>query len=796
MDVTKDGMKDVSATSRKRKYPEFNPSTHCLRLPNQLPKNTLIDKRRKFQDAREISAQTPDDAFRDGQFDTISFVNSREFEIKSLIRSMTSSKNAQRKRAFQSLPRDLRRRTAAHNASRVPRRVRSTARLELIDDNTTLLKKRRDYRTSARRLNATQLQCLSKVSMTVGGRPVEGVKTPKTQNIAHSRIASKSSRYRKRQRYKSWLPTHIWCAKRARMTTLWGFALPETPTLKCFRSTYRIATRDGCVAFDTSYYSTLLLYGQENQLKRCLMMFLPPRDLAIIGRTAISGEMAVSTWAYELGEWPVGTVAPVRIFWCPDTQLKHDPSERKGHKCRKLIIRTHPSAWDNVWGIVATSAAACNCRVQNLRFEIGSIGLTGPKSSNILKLLMRTGSLESKIEPDSLHLNTVLYDAIDDPRLNCYHNRSSIPTVQTQENGVDLRGTLFDTRHRISSIKGQVSQKTLNARIAQMVSENRTEPSLRTPIPLVLIKEPLGELVNTGKVKNPQESPYDSWSIILPWKWVRPFWLVLVRMGGVKFGGLKELEQLTLEAGSGIYPVDFPLTPNGVTEASRRHSERLNKERGCRSMKTRGSQNLSWAAGSSQIEARYGYPWDKIFGPTIGGSASNGDSKLWNVSPDTVRLVGGPRLGVLPSLLSLGCFTAHVQLLGRGHIGIGARIHSVPKPPSPPFKQIELQHSSDGIAETPDAFNIYKKQTAKRSGEVGMSGVGLLKETRSGPHSLIGFIIRSNFGYQGGIPVATAALAWSKVQAMEGFERDLCAGWCILKDENGGNMQLARWKAI
>ncbi|KAF3162746.1 hypothetical protein TWF788_001758 [Orbilia oligospora] len=102
-------------------------------------------KRRKRQDAREISAQTAESAFRDGQFDPVSFVNSREYEIRSLLRSMNSSKNAQRKRAFQSLPRELRRRTAAHNPNRAPKRVRETARKELTEDNTTVRKKRRDY---------------------------------------------------------------------------------------------------------------------------------------------------------------------------------------------------------------------------------------------------------------------------------------------------------------------------------------------------------------------------------------------------------------------------------------------------------------------------------------------------------------------------------------------------------------------------------------------------------------------------------------------------------------------------
>ncbi|KAK6533264.1 hypothetical protein TWF694_002217 [Orbilia ellipsospora] len=794
MHVTGDDIEQAAAPRRKRKYLEFNPPTRGLRLPNQPPKNTPLDKRRKFQDAREIASQTPEEAFRGGQFETVSFVNSREFEIKSLLRSMTSSKNSQRKRAFQSLPRDLRRRTAAHNASRVPNRVRSIARLELIDDNTTLSRKRRDYRASARRLNANQLRNLSQDFTNIRGKSADRAKPSKPQNSTRSRVASRSSRYSKRQRYKSWLPTHIWCAKRARMTTRWGFALPETPNLKCYRSTYRTAARDGCVAFDTSYHATLLLDGPENQLKKCLMRFLPPRDLAIIGRTVVSGETAVSTWVYEAGKWPVGTMAPVRIFWCPDTRLPEDASEIKGHNYRKLIIRTHPSAWDDVWGIVAASAAASNCCVHNLRFEIGSIGLTGPKSTNILKFLMRTGSVESKIDPESSHLNTVLHDAIEDPRFNCYHDRGPVPTVQPHD--TNPRGVLFDTHYRTSSVNTQVSQKTLTAQITQIVLENRTGPSLRNPVPLVLINEPLGEQADSNRTEKPPQCPYDSWSIILPWKWVRSFWLVLVRMGGVKFGGLKELEQLTLEARRGIYPVDFPLTPAGVSEAVRSHSERLDQEKRNCSMKTRGSESQSWAAGSSQIEAKYGYPWDKIFGSTINASANDGNSKLWNLSPDTVPLFSHAVKGVLPSLVSLGCFTVHIQVLGRGHIGIGARIYKFSKPELQVLKKITIHCASSRTAEILNAFSIHEKQKLEHLGEVESSGAMLVEETQWDDHSLIGFVIRANFGYKEGTPVATAALAWSKVETRVGFEKDHCAGWCIVKNKEGGIVQLAKWTAI
>ena len=45
--------------------------------------------------------------------------------------------------------------------------------------------------------------------------------------------------YNRRQRSVVWLETHIWHAKRFHMTRAWGHALPDTPTDKCWRQTFR-----------------------------------------------------------------------------------------------------------------------------------------------------------------------------------------------------------------------------------------------------------------------------------------------------------------------------------------------------------------------------------------------------------------------------------------------------------------------------------------------------------------------------------------------------------------------------
>ena len=87
-------------------------------------------KRVKLWDARSILAQTTDAALKNGELDLQAFLKSREFEIKALQDGMEKSKKFLTTRAFQQVPRDMRRRTASHNVKRVPGRLQKRAKRE------------------------------------------------------------------------------------------------------------------------------------------------------------------------------------------------------------------------------------------------------------------------------------------------------------------------------------------------------------------------------------------------------------------------------------------------------------------------------------------------------------------------------------------------------------------------------------------------------------------------------------------------------------------------------------------
>jgi ribonuclease P/MRP protein subunit POP1 len=89
-------------------------------------------KRQKTQNIREIPVLSRDAAVSaTGELDVASFIKSREYEINALEKSIQKSKKGLTMRAFQQVPRSMRRRTASHNVKKVPGRLRRRAKREV-----------------------------------------------------------------------------------------------------------------------------------------------------------------------------------------------------------------------------------------------------------------------------------------------------------------------------------------------------------------------------------------------------------------------------------------------------------------------------------------------------------------------------------------------------------------------------------------------------------------------------------------------------------------------------------------
>jgi len=579
--------------------------------------NSRSAKRVKFQDARNIRTQPSDAALDDGKLDMQKFLNAREFEIKALENSMRKCKAANATRVFQQVPRAMRRRTASHNVKRVPKKLRERARREMLEDNTpTVESRKRRPRTTRARIRAETAKKLGilaarkkkellKKAATEGistaeGGPKPTVQTrpprPKIRRDMLNEPPKAESKFRKRQLNKTWLPTHLWHAKRATMTEpskpLWRFAVPLTPTEKCYRPTHRAAGQKGVVVWDMSYVSTIGLYGPEDRVERVLVA-LGLSQPSLWGARGQKWRAGVRKWSGILSKQVADSrrdIGPATIVWNPQAPAHSDDtadSRNPKRLQRQLLIRTHPSCFLELFEELRKVAKMQTPQVhlEDLRFEIGSIELTGPNSTEALLGILQPyydkpgseeqhsrifTSLAGVANPSSLPKDALLAFSAKDPRLDYPPKRVNIPSGSADapllelltkwpvEEGLTSFGIFSrDSRFQASRLP---SQKAINRRKgANAPGERLQVTAADPPIPVMLLAS---RPATDGQAQG-------TWTLLAPWKCILPLWHTLMHYplsigGNPRLGGLNEQRQIAFEQGAPWFPADFPATNAGL----------------------------------------------------------------------------------------------------------------------------------------------------------------------------------------------------------------------------------------
>lgn len=591
-------------------------------------------KRVKVKDARSIRSQPADAALKDGELDLQAFLNARQFEIRALEDGMRRSKALNNRRAFQLVPRGMRRRTASHNVKKLPKRLRARARGEQLQDNTptVVAGKRRPKTTRARiRLEtARRLGALAekkrrrklreaREKAKEGGAAAAAVEEKEAVPAAMKQLIETrpakpkirrnflndppkpKAKFRKRQIDKTWLPTHVWHAKRAKMTPpkepLWRFSIPLTPNEKVYRPTHRASNAKGAVVWDMSYMSTIGLYGHEAGIERTMRALGMTHDSLWDGR----GEKwrgGHRKWSGVLSKQKGEgrkQIGPATVMWNPKATAApetagSEPTKPHGKAQREVYIRLHPSCFVEVFEILVklTRRETPRLYVEDLRFEIGSIELTGPGSTEALLGIIRPyhnkddvkeshaklfESLSGITNAAALPTDLVLAFSAQDPRL-LYPPRpvqvEDIPTMhldtiqRTLADANPAPCLLFDrdARFRASCFP---SQKALDRRKGtsppgQPLQVTKADP----PFPVVLFasRAPAGPAAR-------QSSAQGTWTLLAPWKCILPIWYSLVHYplstgGNPRVGGLDELRQVAFERGLPWFPGDFPGTDAGA----------------------------------------------------------------------------------------------------------------------------------------------------------------------------------------------------------------------------------------
>ncbi|KAK6586644.1 hypothetical protein PZA11_001701 [Diplocarpon coronariae] len=597
--------------NRKRKDPPD--SSAGSRKPSGQGRNF---KRVKY-DARSILTQSTDGALKNGELDLHSFLKSREFEIKALQNAMQKSKQSGSTRAFQQVPRDMRRRTASHNVKRVPKRLQKRAAKEMRVDNTpTVAANKRKPGSSRGRIRAETAKRLGILAARktaakdkkAGEVGIEArVPRPKIRKDALNEPPKPKSKFRKRQIHKTWLPTHLWHAKRATMTEpknpMWRFAIPLTPTAKSYRPTHRAGGGRGAVAWDMSYMSTIGLEGPELSLEKLL------KAIGVTGQGAWEakgtkwrqGKRIWSGWLTREVKAKSIIVGPSTILWCPvQSARKSDDvtAEPKKPAPRRMFMRVHPSTFLEIWTelLRLSKLQRPAVHIQDLRFEIGSIDITGPSSTEALLAIlhpydesehhaMTFQSLKGLTNPGSLPPNSILAFSIMDPRLRYPPRPVKLPPNNEEASFEILEllstwpvdastgsGALFEREARFKASR-LPSQKALNRR--KSLAPPGDYPALSDVDP----KIPIALIASRPSTSG---SAQGTWTLLAPWKCILPIWYGLMHCplssgSNPRFGGQQEIRQIHFEQGEPYFPNDFPGTGAGfrweAEQRLKRHAE-------------------------------------------------------------------------------------------------------------------------------------------------------------------------------------------------------------------------------
>lgn len=491
---------------------------------------------------------------------------------------------------------------------------------------------------------------------------------PHAKNNSLANAVRASSKFRKRQLHKSWLPTHLYHAKRARITPpaqpLWRFAIPLSPTDKTYRKTHRAVSYRGCVAWDTSYMSMIRLEGAEASLLN-LLRGLGVEESVLTGKIGAKwrrGTRVWDGWIYESGGEKI-LVCKTMIVWCllvPKTETDQDISSKKEE--RQMFFRVHPSAFLQVWKEVLKLAYMQQPAVviEDLRFEMGSIEITGPGSTEALVgVLSPLPMIEGASSPDSasevwpllsavtntasLPPNPLLSFEVKDPRLRFPPRTLKQPNLANPEEALlqilsswppdttQRVPAIFDRSARFIAARRLASQKAINRRKGGAVPGKYPDPLPEDPrIPVLLVAS-----------RSPTMGCQGSWTILLPWKCVLPVWYSLMYYplssgGNPLFGGLEEKRQIAFEQRAPWFPGDFPGTNAGwdweMMEREKRKADWEKRPKGKRIQwdsvdiggGTKGEIGIGWACD-----------WERLFrgppaksSPLAGTAADPPDSPL------------------------------------------------------------------------------------------------------------------------------------------------------------------------
>jgi ribonuclease P/MRP protein subunit POP1 len=831
-----------NANPRKRAFSNSTP-----------PATTTRDhKRLRIQSSRTITTVALPAAMTSGTLSVSTFIKSRRQEIEALTSAMAASKAASSQRAFQSVPRDMRRRTASHNSKRVPKRLRARVDKEMADDNTPVHSYRRREKSGHRRLRAETAMKLREM-----GKKRDVLERLATMATGDGESASGAlqkhprghSKFRKRQRNKTWLPTHVWHAKRAHMSIRWRFATVESPNEKCFRSTHRASEMRGAVAWDTSFMSSILLRCEDQQTL-CRVVEAVCKGAASDKKVRM-GKRVAECWAYERGGFPTKPIAPVTVIW------SRVITGKSGHQ---VLARTHPSGFLRIWEelLAATKdqsiTGTTNHKIviEDLRFELGSIQITGPAATDALISVLEPCEPSGEVQkvwtdlrgltnPAALPPGAVFGFEVSDPRLRFPPRLGDCTETpdQTERRLFMLQSTwpvpavsiaLLDRMTRCTAVKLQASQKRISKRKSDASPGEYPGPLPNDPkIPIIIMSSAISPSSTHNRSRG-------VWTVVLPWKWVQPVWYSLMHAPQhVRFGGIQEARNIAFDHGVPWFPADFPGTSSGNEWESEQSASRLEAWNKKPRAKRLNYEALKISHGSkgelgewNRCDWKLLIPADNISlttttaanmsttysllrpSPVISAESSASlphtaipeSDKYWYLPPMLTAVYMSKRLSTNLSIsapgrvLDCAVFSVKVTLLQRGSPADTARIYRLPAGDSGWQKLLTAhpRRTKNGKEKANDGGNIEKQVVAGDEDHPQCPG----------QEDLVGFVTTGNYCLSEGKAICIGGIMWGRWFSEEGLIGTECGGgagkegerWCVVRDVGSNLGRLGKWELV
>ncbi|KAL1711123.1 ribonucleases P/MRP protein subunit POP1-domain-containing protein [Schizophyllum commune] len=575
--------------------------------PNTTEETATARKKAKTAAARTIRIQEPAQAGPSsvtldsmkklpGAIQVEKFAEARAFEIDAMHNAMQNSSEHSAQRAWQALPRHLRRRAASHDPRRVPTRLRERAKAEIDGP----IRKRRH-------------------------KVKKGTTTAKE--------------FAKRQRDKSWLETHVWHAKRMIMNNMWGYRLAIKPTEKSFRPSHRAAMH-GSILHDASYEGPIEVSGPLEILKLALEQCCDCQGPSPAAPRFADGSRAFSTYIYEFQTYPLALVSPASIIWQPRDSIPQKPVNMRQGKGkgkatttaggtstptnpaaekRTLWLRCHADAFQWVFQILQRSVTFAldtynkahpdepsqDVEIADLRGEVNIFEIMGPQANQVLRGALRAvprgegefdqfwASLKDLQTSGAVPRNMIVGFTVDDPRLRFPPKRAKPDDEAAQSQSPTFPSPALaasiiwdpDVRKKLSVPK--YTQKQLDERRAKNLVPGTPLNTLRLDdrVPVLLVQrsvEPLSPSTSgtsslassaatsrtssfnrTNSSHSPLTSPstpsqpIHGWTLIFPAGWGMAFLPSLVHTG-TRVAGQRERASQSFEAGVPHFPQDVP----------------------------------------------------------------------------------------------------------------------------------------------------------------------------------------------------------------------------------------------